>query len=589
MKCHINQLLLGVKELEVTMSESPIPEMTMEELLNEEKRVARGQVVNGVILKIEADEIIVDVGYKTEGVIPKAEFFDIAGELTVKLGDRVDVSIERMSDSNGRLRLSKRNVDKSRLWQNLEEVFTSGQPIKGRVTKKVNGGYRVEIGGVEAFLPASQVSLQKTSDSEEYIDKIYFFKIIKLDRGRSNVVLSRRPVLEFERDETRHKRIGELTPGDIIEGRVKSLVSYGAFVDLNGVDGLLHIADIDWGRVNKVEDHLKVESQIKVMVLQVDKEKGKISLGVKQMTSDPWTEAEKRYQTGQNVEVEITHFADYGIFIKTPDQLEGFCHITEISWSKKLKKPSEIFKLGDKKQAQIIDIDFEKRKINFSFKRLEKSPWENIAQRYPIGSTVTATITNITDFGLFLEIEDGLEGLLHQSDITWDKRAKAPQKEFKAGQALSVKILGIDPEKKRISLGLKHVEGDPWDKIEEKYKIGQVITSKISRLVEFGAFVELEKNVEGLIHKTEISNPPPKNLEEALKIGDEVTFKVIGVDSGKRRISLSVRVMTTKGKESGELDEEQVVHRKTGAFQKMLKKFLKTAKTEGEDEDEDLE
>ena len=463
------------------MSESPIPEMTMEELLNEEKRVARGQVVNGVILKIEADEIIVDVGYKTEGVIPKAEFFDIAGELTVKLGDRVDVSIERMSDSNGRLRLSKRNVDKSRLWQNLEEVFTSGQPIKGRVTKKVNGGYRVEIGGVEAFLPASQVSLQKTSDSEEYIDKIYFFKIIKLDRGRSNVVLSRRPVLEFERDETRHKRIGELTPGDIIEGRVKSLVSYGAFVDLNGVDGLLHIADIDWGRVNKVEDHLKVESQIKVMVLQVDKEKGKISLGVKQMTSDPWTEAEKRYQTGQNVEVEITHFADYGIFIKTPDQLEGFCHITEISWSKKLKKPSEIFKLGDKKQAQIIDIDFEKRKINFSFKRLEKSPWENIAQRYPIGSNVTATITNITDFGLFLEIEDGLEGLLHQSDITWDKRAKAPQKEFKAGQALSVKILGIDPEKKRISLGLKHIEGDPWDKIEEKYKIGQVITSKISR------------------------------------------------------------------------------------------------------------
>jgi len=571
------------------MSESPIPEMTMEELLNEEKRVARGQVVNGVILKIEADEIIVDVGYKTEGVIPKAEFFDIAGELTVRLGDRVDVSIERMSDSNGRLRLSKRNVDKSRLWQNLEEVFTSGQPIKGRVTKKVNGGYRVEIGGVEAFLPASQVSLQKTSDSEEYIDKIYFFKIIKLDRGRSNVVLSRRPVLELERDEIRHKRIVELTPGDIIEGRVKSLVSYGAFVDLNGVDGLLHIADIDWGRVNKVEDHLKVESQIKVMVLQVDKEKGKISLGVKQMTSDPWTEAEKRYQTGQIVEVEITHFADYGIFIKTPDHLEGFCHITEISWSKKLKKPSEIFKLGDKKQAQIIDIDFEKRKINFSFKRLEKSPWENIAQRYPIGSNVTATITNITDFGLFLEIEDGLEGLLHQSDITWDKRAKAPQKEFKAGQALSVKILGIDPEKKRISLGLKHIEGDPWDKIEEKYKIGQVITSKISRLVEFGAFVELEKNVEGLIHKTEISNPPPKNLEEALKIGDEVTFKVIGVDSGKRRISLSVRVVTTKGIEPGELDEEQVVHRKTSAFQKMLKKFLKTAKTEGDDEDEDLE
>src|ERR1700722_18401988 len=298
------------------MSESPIPEMTMEELLNEEKRVARGQVVNGVIVKIESDEIIVDVGYKTEGVIPRSEFLDISGELTVKVGDRVDVSVERMSDSNGRLRLSKRNVDKSRLWQTLEETFGAGQLIKGRVTKKVNGGYRVDIGGVEAFLPASQVSLQKTSDSDEYIEKIYQFKMIKLDRARSNVVISRRPVLELERDANRQKRLTELNPGDILEGRVKSLVSYGAFIDLNGVDGLLHIADIDWGRVNKVEDYLKVNSTIKVIVLQVDQEKGKVSLGAKQLTPDPWSEADKRYHAGQFLEVEITHFVDYGIFVK---------------------------------------------------------------------------------------------------------------------------------------------------------------------------------------------------------------------------------------------------------------------------------
>ncbi len=570
------------------MSESPIPEMTMEELLNEEKRVARGQVVNGVIVKIESDEIIVDVGYKTEGVIPKSEFLDISGELTVKVGDRVDVSVERMSDSNGRLRLSKRNVDKSRLWQTLEETFGAGQLIKGRVTKKVNGGYRVDIGGVEAFLPASQVSLQKTSDSDEYIEKIYQFKIIKLDRARSNVVISRRPVLELERDSNRQKRLTELNPGDILEGRVKSLVSYGAFVDLNGVDGLLHIADIDWGRVNKVEDYLKPDHAVKVMVLQVDREKGKISLGIKQMAVDPWTEADKRYRGGQIVEVEITHFADYGVFLKTADHLEGFCHITEISWSKKLKKPSELFKVGDKKQAQIVDIDFEKRKINFSFKRLEKSPWDNVAQRYPIGVTVNATVTNVTDFGLFLEIEDGLEGLLHQSDISWDKRTKAPQKEYKVGQSLSVKMLGIDLEKKRISLGLKQVDGDPWDKIEEKYKAGQVLTSQVSRLVEFGVFVALEKNVEGLIHKTEISNPPPKSLEELFKPGDEVTFKVIGVDSGKRRISLSVKALTGKPPATEELDDEQIVHRRTSAFQKMLKKFMKTAKTAEPEEDEDF-
>jgi small subunit ribosomal protein S1 len=571
------------------MTESPIHEMTMEELLNEQKRVSRGQVVNGVIVKIEADELIVDVGYKTEGVIPKSEFLDIAGELTVKVGDRVDVSVERMSDSNGRLQLSKRNVDKSRLWQTLEESFNAGQLIKGRVTKKVNGGYRADIGGVEAFLPASQVSLQKTTDSDEYLDKIYQFKIIKIDRARSNVVISRRPVLELERDANRGKRLAELNPGDIIEGRVKSLVSYGAFVDLNGVDGLLHIADIDWGRVTKVEDHLKPDHPVKVMVLQVDREKGKISLGLKQMMVDPWTEADKRYREGQILEVEITHFADYGVFVKTPDHLEGFCHITEISWSKKLKKPSENFKVGEKKQAQIVDIDFEKRKINFSFKRIEKSPWDNVSQRYPIGTAVTALVTNVTDFGLFLEIEDGLEGLLHQSDITWDKRTKAPQKEYKVGQSLTVKMLAIDLEKKRISLGLKQVDGDPWDKIEEKYKAGQVLTAKVSRLVEFGVFVELEKNVEGLIHKTEISNPPPKSLEEVFQPGLEVTFKVIGVDSGKRRISLSVKALTAKGPEAETLNDEQMMHRKTSAFQKMLKKFMKTAKTAESEDDEDFE
>jgi len=571
------------------MADSPIPEMTMEELLNEEKRVARGQVVTGEIVKIGDDELVIDVGYKTEGVIPRTEFLDITGELTVKIGDKVEVSVERMADSNGRLRLSKRNVDRSRVWQTLEEQHKAGSQVKGRVTKKVNGGYRVDLGVVEAFLPASQISLHKNPDSEEHMEKIYEFKIIKIDRGRSNVVVSRRPVLELERDENRHKRLAELTPGDVLEGKVKSIVSYGAFVDLGGIDGLLHIADIDWGRVNKVEDFVKPGDTVKVMVLQVDKEKGKISLGMKQMTADPWTEAEKRYRLGQIVDVEVTHFADYGVFLKTDDNLEGFCHVTEISWSKKLKKPSEIFKIGDKKQAQIIEIDFEKRKINFSFKRLEKSPWDDVGKRHPIGSNFQATVTNITDFGLFMEIEEGLEGLLHQSDITWDKRTKAPQKDFKVGQTLNVKMLAIDMEKKRISLGLKQVEGDPWDKVEEKYKSGQVITGKVYRLVEFGAFMELEKNIEGLIHKTEISNPPPKKLEDALKVGDEVTVKVLSVDSGKRRIALSIKALAKKtdGSEPSGDNDEHTIHRKTGAFQKMLKKFLKKAKTEGDDDDND--
>jgi len=569
------------------MAESPIPEMTMEELLNEEQRVSRGQVVHGQVVKIEAEEIIVDVGYKTEGVIPRAEFLDIAGELTVKVGDAVDVSVERMADSNGRLRLSKRNVDRSRLWQNLEEASNSGAIMKGRVTKKVNGGYRVDIGGVEAFLPASQTTLQKTTDSEEFLDQIYNFKIIKLDRARSNVVLSRRPVLEMERDENRQKRLSELNPGDVVEGRVKSVVSYGAFVDLGGVDGLLHIADMDWSRVSKVADYAKPGDALKVMVLQVDRDKGKISLGLKQMTPDPWTDADKRHRVGQIVEVEVMNFADYGVFVRTADKLEGFCHISELSWSKKARKPSELFKAGEKRQAQIIEMDFEKRKVNFSFKRLEKSPWEEVAQRHPIGSNVQGTVTNVADFGLFMEIEDGLEGLLHQSDITWDKRSKAPQKEFKSGQKLSVKILAIDTEKKRISLGLKQVEGDPWDKVEEKYKPGMVLTAKVTHLAEFGAFVELEKKIDGLIHRTEISNPPPKKLEDALTPGQEVTFKVLSVDAGKRRISLSLKALLKPEAKKPEGDDPEIVQRKTGAFQKMLKKFFKTAKAEAENEEED--
>jgi small subunit ribosomal protein S1 len=572
------------------MADSPIQEMTMEELLNEETKVAkRGQVVTGEIVIIGADELVIDVGYKTEGVISRSEFLDITGELTAKVGDKVEVTIERMADSNGKLKLSKRNVDKSRIWQSLEEQSQAGAIVKGKVTKKVNGGYRVDLGQVEAFLPASQISLQKSPDNEDYIDKIYEFKIIKIDRGRSNVVVSRRPVLEMARDENRTKRIAELKVGDFIEGKVKSLVSYGAFVDLQGVDGLLHIADIDWGRVNKVDDFVKVNSTVKVVILQIDKDKGKISLGMKQLTPDPWSEAKSHYSAGQTVEVEVTHFVDYGVFLKTADNLEGFCHVTEMSWSKKMKKPADLFKIGDKKQAQIIEIDFDKRKINFSFKRLEKSPWENVSQRYPIGANIQAVVTNMTDFGLFMEIEEGLEGLLHQSDLSWDKRARNPQKEYKIGQTLNVKLLAIDLEKKRISLGLKQVEGDPWDRVEQKYIPGQVLTGKIMRLAEFGAFVELEKNIEGLIHKTEVSNPVPKKLEDALKPGDEVSFKVLSVDPGKRRIALSIKALTQKsGEKTVEVDEEGLVIRKTGAFQKMLKKFLKKAKTEeAELEDED--
>jgi small subunit ribosomal protein S1 len=370
-------------------------EMSMEQLLAQSATPAVGRLVKGLVVKIEDEQVVVDIGFKSEGFLPRSEFLDIEGNLTVKVGDEIEASIERMRDKNGLMRLSKRNVDKGRNWEKLEQAFQAGELLKGRVVRKVKGGLRVDLGQIEAFLPASQASMEKNPNLDPMVEQIMDFKIISLERPRNNVVLSRRSVLEGERNIKRKEMMDKIQPGDLLEGKVKNITAYGAFLDLGGVDGLLHIADVAWVRVAKVEEHLKVGQDLKVIVLQVDREKGKISLGLKQLTPDPWTLAQGKYSVGQQVEVTVIHFVDYGAFLATEDGLEGFCHISEISWSKKVKHPSHALKLGEKVVAEVLEIDFDKHKISFSIKKTQKSPWEGAVERFPVDTFVTAKVTSL--------------------------------------------------------------------------------------------------------------------------------------------------------------------------------------------------
>jgi small subunit ribosomal protein S1 len=567
------------------MDALPEGEMSMAQLLAQTAEPEVGRLVKGLVVKIEAEQVVVDIGFKSEGAIDRSEFLDIEGNLAVKVGDEVEATIERMRGPNGLVKLSKRNVDKGRLWEKLEKTFKAGEALKGKVARKVKGGLRVDIGQLEAFLPASQAALEKNPNLDPLMEQILEFKILSLERARNNVVLSRRSVLEAERGAKRLEMMDQIKVGDVLEGHVKNVTPYGAFLDLGGVDGLLHIADVAWIRVAKVEEHLKVGESLRVMVLQVDREKGKISLGLKQLTPDPWTTAQGRYALGQVIETKVIHFVDYGAFLATEDGLEGFCHISEISWSKKVKHPSHALKLGDKVQAEILDVDFDKRKISFSIKKTQKSPWEGVVERYPVGAAVTARITSLADFGAFLELEDGLEGLLHSSDITWDKSQKTPQKNLKIGQELSVRVLSVDPDKKRISLGLKQAEGDPWDKAEEKFPVNTRLTGTVTRIADFGVFLEVEKNVEGLLHRQEMAAPPPKKLEDIFKPGDSLEAQVIAIDAKKRRLSLSQKALHQKPAPPPGEFEAEAVEKKSNSFMKAWGKLVKKAKKSDDEEE----
>ncbi|MEK7399852.1 MAG: 30S ribosomal protein S1 [Candidatus Poribacteria bacterium] len=506
------------------------------------RKFEEGEIVKGVVIKIDRDEVMVDVGYKSEGYIPLSEFgTNQDGTPKVKVGDVVDVYLLRKEDQDGLVVLSKEIADQKIVWDRIAEAYESGEVIQGKITKRIKGGLKVEIDNVKAFLPASQVELRPVQNFDRYIGKSLDMKVIKLSKRRRNIVLSRRVILEEEREAKRQSTLSTLEVGQVRDGVVKNITQFGAFIDLGGVDGLLHKSDMSWGRVNHPSEVVAVGDKIEVMVLSVDAEASKISLGMKQKSQDPWLSVETKYPIDSVISGKVVSIVDYGAFIELEPGVEGLIHVSEMSWTRRVPHPSKMLKKGDVIQVKVLDVDPSKQKISLGLKQLQMNPWEVLASKYPIGSKIIGKVRNLTDFGAFVEIEEGIDGLIHVSDLSWAKRAMNPSDLLKEGQEVEAVVLSIDPEKQRVSLGLKQIEPDPWIQVPEKYAIGSVVKGKIVNITNFGAFAKLEEGVEGLIHISELDEKHVDNPNEIVSIGEELDLKVISLDPEERRIGLSLK------------------------------------------------
>ena len=501
-----------------------------------------GEIVKGVVVKIDRDEVMVDVGYKSEGYIPLSEFGTMPdGTPKVKVGDPVDVYLLRKEDQDGLVVLSKEIADQKIVWDSIAEAYEREEVVQGKIVRRIKGGLKVEIGNVKAFLPASQVELRPVQNFDRYIGKTLDMKVIKLSKRRRNIVLSRRVILEDELEAKRKSTLSTLEPEQTREGIVKNITQFGAFIDLGGVDGLLHKSDMSWGRVNHPSEVVSVGDKVEVMVLSVDAEAGKISLGMKQKTPDPWLSVEEKYPVGSTVSGRVVNIVDYGAFVELEPGVEGLVHVSEMSWTRRVPHPSKLLRKGDIIQARVLDVDASKQKISLGIKQLQPNPWELLADKYPVGSRINGKVRNLTDFGAFVEIEEGIDGLIHVSDLSWAKRVMNPSDILKEGDEVEAVVLSIDPEKQRVSLGLKQIEPDPWIQVPEKYAIGTIVRGKIVNITSFGAFAKLEEGVEGLIHISELDERHVDNPEEIVSVGEELELKVISLDTEERRIGLSLK------------------------------------------------
>ncbi|ABQ25666.1 30S ribosomal protein S1 [Geotalea uraniireducens] len=503
-----------------------------------------GEIVKGVVVQIEADCVLVDVGYKSEGCIRINEFIDETGELTVKIGDEVNVFFERGENIRGHMVLSKKKADSQVAWEAIAAAGGEGGVIEGKITGKVKGGLIVDV-GIEAFLPASQVDIRPGGNLDRFIGETCKFKVLKMNRKRGNIVLSRRVLLEEERDKARTTTLATLSEGDVVDGIVKNIADYGAFVDLGGVDGLLHVTDMSWGRLNHPSEAVKVGDTIKVKVLKYDREKGKISLGLKQTMADPWLNVETKYQIGERVQGRVVSLTDYGAFIALEEGVEGLVHISEMSWTKRVRHPSELLTVGDNVEALILGVDTSNRRISLGLKQTEVNPWTVIGERYPVGTKIEGQIKNITDFGVFIGIEDGIDGLVHVSDISWTKRIKHPGELYSKGQTVQAVVLNIDADNERLSLGIKQLTPDPWDEIPSKFKPGTRIKGKVTSITDFGVFMEIEEGIEGLVHISELSQEKLASTKDFAAVGDELDAVVLNVDTVEKKIALSIKSLQT--------------------------------------------
>ncbi len=505
------------------------------------RTVEEGQIVKGTVIDITPDHVTVDVGYKCEGQIPIQEFLKRDRKVDVNIGDRVDVLLERKESEEGLLILSKEKADKVNIWRDISRSCREGEVIEGEIVSKVKGGLSVDMGGILGFLPGSQIDLKPVRNLDALMGKRLKFKVIKFNRKRNNIVLSRRILLEEERKLLRDGTLKNIQEGSIVEGTVKSLTDYGAFIDLGGMDGLLHITDIAWGRIGHASEKLSVGDRIKVKVLHFDREKEKVSLGLKQALPDPWDSVPKKYPVGSRIKGKIINVTDYGVFVELEEGVEGLVHISELTWSKKMKHPSKIVHIGDTVEVMVLDCDPAKRRISLGMKQIEPNPWALVEEKYPIGTKVVGRVKTITDFGIFIGFEEGVDGLVHVSEMSWTKKIKHPSELYKKGQEVEAVVLNIDTKNERFSLGIKQLTPDPWKEVARRYRKGEVVTGKITNLTDFGAFVELEEGIEGLVHVSEISREKVERPSDVLKVGDKISAVVLHLDPNERRIGLSIK------------------------------------------------
>jgi len=517
---------------------------TMEALMDmyEEsfKRFAEGEVVTGRVISVDKDHVLVDIGYKSEGQIRIHEFKDENGEIKADVGDQVEVMVEWWDDEEERVILSKEKAENVKVWEEIKKSYDEEGTIEGVITNRVKGGFSVDI-GVQAFLPGSQADLRPIRNLDDLVGKKFRFKILKYNRKRSNIVLSRRVILEEEREEKRAATLAVLEEGKVMDGIVKNITEYGVFVDLGGVDGLLHITDISWGRVKHPSELFSIADPITVKVLNFDMEKERVSLGMKQLTPDPWTTAAETYPVGSRVSGRVVSLTDYGAFVELEEGIEGLIHVSEMSWTRKIRHPSKVVSVGEGVEAMVLDIKPDARRISLGMKQIKPNPWEVIGEKYPVGTTIEGKIKNITDFGLFIGIDEGIDGLVHISDISWTKRIKHPSEIYKKNDVVQAIVLDIDTGNERFSLGIKQLQSDPWETVAERYEVGKEITGTITNLTDFGIFVELEEGIEGLVHVSEISREKVKTPVGMFNVGDVITAKVMNINTEERRIGLSIK------------------------------------------------
>ncbi len=512
--------------------------LTMEEALKQSTvRFVAGEIVKGIIIEVRPKEVLVDIGYKSEGVISGNEFDDIK---TVKVGDEIDVLIEKLEDKEGMVILSKEKAEFKKNWDKILTICNEGGTIAGKVKAVVKGGLLVNI-GVEAFLPASQIDIIPPKNLTALVGNTYDFKVVKINQERQNIVLSRRELIEQERNEKRARLLAEMTPGDIRKGTVKNITDFGAFIDLNGLDGLLHITDMSWGRIGHPSEILKVGQDIDVVVLDINKEKERVSLGLKQKLANPWDQIESKYPIGAKVKGRVVNLVPYGAFVELEPGVEGLVHVTELSWIKRIAKPSDVLKADQEIEAVVLGINREEQKISLGIRQLETNPWDRALEKYPTSSRVKGRIRNLTSYGAFIELEDGLDGMIHVSDISWTRKINHPSEVLKKGEEVEAVVLEIDKANQRISLGVKQLSEDPWNNIDKFYKVGDLVTGKVTKLASFGAFIGLQHDIDGLVHISQVSEERIDKIKNVLKVDQEVTARVIKIDKGERRIGLSIK------------------------------------------------